>query len=473
MGRLLATLLLGPALLATAPRVARAPEDERPNLLVLITDDQRWDMLGKLKPELVTPEMDRLAAAGTHFLNAFVTTPICAASRASLLTGVHERTHRFTFITPPLDDHFVDASYPALLRAAGYRTGYVGKFGVGTHPGAVERMFDRFEPLGMPYWRDDGQGGKKHLSDLTGERAVAFLREAGDEPFCLTVGFNAPHADDGEPLQYFWPPSADELYVDHDPPRPPNSSGRFYDALPDYLRDGTMNRDRWQWRFNYEKKRKRMTVGYYRMISGIDRVIGRLRTALEETGHAEDTVIVLMGDNGYFLGERGYAGKWLPHEPSIRVPLVVTDPRIGTDEHGLESTALVTNLDLPATLLDLAGVPLPEGMQGASLVPFLRNKPPSAWREDIFVEHLMMHPRIRKHEGVRNSRYKYARYFESNPLLEELYDLVRDPLETTNLASDPEYNGLLGELRERTDELRDAYGGEFDASLWRGGDGSR
>ncbi len=440
----------------------------QPNILVIITDDQRHDMLGAVTPHLVTPEMDRLATQGVHFRNAFVTTSICAASRASILTGLHERTHRFTFITPPLAERFVDRSYPVLLRQAGYRTGYVGKFGVKTNPGATSKLFDTFEPLNRnPYWKTQKDGTRRHLTDITADRAVDFIVANDARPFCLTIGFNAPHAEDVDPQQYFWPPSADALYKDLRPKDPPTSEPEFYDNLHPYLRDGTMNRDRWQWRFNFGPKRRSMTRGYYRMISGVDRAIGRIRKSLRAAEAAANTVILLIGDNGYFLGERGYAGKWLPHEPSIRVPLLLFDPRVDGARRGIAPTEMALNIDLAPTILDLANVPTPASMQGRSLLSLARGETPLDWRKDIFIEHLMMHPRIRKHEGVRTERYKYTRYFEAVPVFEELYDLDTDPHETTNLILNPDKAEVARALRQRTDELRDQYGGEFSARLWK------
>jgi len=455
-----------PAAFAFACAVAAGAE--RPNLILYITDDQRFDMMGNVTPHLITPEMDRLVEQGVRFENAFVTTSICAASRASILTGLHERTHRYTFMTPRLADSLVDASYPKLLRDAGYRTGYVGKFGVDTREGATARMFDSFVPVGRsPYWKTLPDGSRRHATDIAGDRAIEFIEEsvAGDAPFCLTLGFNAPHADDLDPLQYPTPPSAAELYRDLNPPPPPNGSQDFYDQLPAYLRDGTMNRDRWQWRFSFGPKRREMTRGYYRLISGADQVIGRIREALESAGVADETVILLIGDNGYFLGERGYAGKWLPHEPSIRVPLVMMDPR--GEAAGRKPERFALNIDVPATLLDLAGVDPPAGMSGRSLVPLARGEAPEDWRRHVFIEHLMMHPRIRKFEGVRSERYKYARYFEANPVLEELYDLDSDPGETTNLVNHPEHAEALKRMRRLTREDVERYGGEFSARLWK------
>ena len=458
----LAALLLLP--MGCAPAHDTADPDLRPNIIFIVTDDQRFDMLGTVNPLLHTPQMDRLAAAGIRFEHAFVTTSICAASRASLLTGTVERTHRFTFNTPPLSTSMTDQSYATLMRAAGYRTGFVGKFGMVVEPGAIDTMFDAFIPLyPNPYFKVQADRSLRHLTDITGDEAIAFLRaNPPGQPFMLSVSFNAPHAEDNDERQYIWPTAMDGLYQDTTIPDPPLSDPTFFEALPAFLKDPeiNMNRYRWFWRFDTPEKAKRMTRGYFRMISGVDAAIGRVRDELERLDLADNTVLILMGDNGYFLGERGYAGKWLPYEPSIRVPLLVFDPRRSSPV-GLQPTQMVLNIDIAPTLLDLAGLPVPAVMQGRSLVPLLRGEEPEDWRTDFFVEHLMEHKQIVKHEGVRGQRYKYARYFELDPVYEELYDLENDPLETKNLARDPAYAEVLARLRTRCDELRDRYGGPY------------
>ncbi|NKB89066.1 MAG: sulfatase-like hydrolase/transferase [Acidobacteria bacterium] len=416
-------------------------------------------MLGSLHPVLETPTMDRLAAEGLRFENAFVTSPICTASRASLLTGVVERTHQFTFGTPPLASRFTDQSYPALLGEAGYQTGFVGKFGVSTEPGAIESMFDTHIPfVAAPYFREQEDGSLRHLTDITADHALDYLRSVDSRrPFALTLSFNAPHADDGEELQYFWPEALDAMYVDDVLPETPLSEPEFFDALPGFLREASLNRMRWFWRFDQPDKAERMVKGYLRMITGVDAAIGRVLAELDALDLAPNTVVILMGDNGYFLGERGYAGKWLPYETSIRVPLLIFDPRSTAETRGLIPAWPVLNIDIAPTLLDLAGVTIPSTMQGTSLAAIIRGDSPEYWRSDFFVEHLMEHESIPKHEGVRGERYKYARYFEQDPVYEEIYDLHADPLETTNLATDPGYRGLLDELRARTAELAAIY----------------
>src|SRR5262245_61600995 len=188
---------------------------DRPNIVFLLADDMRWDIMGCAgNPIIQTPHIDALAKDGTRFKNAFVTTSICAASRASILTGLYERTHRFTFGTKPITAEHVAISYPALLRKAGYRTGFVGKFGVGVPTGAEKQMFDSFAPLNRtPYWKKQADGTLKHLTDIEGEAAIGFINAAKpNEPFCLSVSFNAPHAEDNDPKQYFWQKEVDHLY---------------------------------------------------------------------------------------------------------------------------------------------------------------------------------------------------------------------------------------------------------------------
>ena len=439
--------------------------DETPNLLFIITDDQRFDMMGVVNPMLQTPNMDRLATDGVRFEHAFVTTPICAASRASLLTGLVERTHQFTFGTPPFKNELVGVSYPTLLREAGYRTGMVGKFGVRTEPGATDRMFDVFETFAAaPYIREAEDGTMRHLTDITTDRAIEFLRSSDPEaPFALTLSFNAPHADDGDDRQFIWPEALDSLYADVDLPTPPLSDPAFFEALPEFQKEESLNRVRWYWRFDTPEKAEHMTKGHLRMISGVDAGIGRVLDELESLGLTDNTVVILMGDNGYFLGERGYAGKWTPHELSIRVPLVVFDPRTDSRARGLNPSMPVLNIDVAPTLLDLAGIDIPTSMQGKSLVSIVDGRSPRDWRTDFFVEHLFNHPQIPKHEGVRGERYKYARYFEQQPVFEELYDLRNDPQEARNLAENPAYGDVLTEMRRRTDELQTEYGGAYVA----------
>lgn len=440
-----ATSLL--ALLCAAQLTADAPRP--PSVLLVITDDQRNDMLSCAgHPILETPAMDALAARGARFENAFVTTPICAASRATILASRYEASHGFTFGKDPLPKALTDESWPALLRRAGWRTGHIGKWGMRTEvqPGS---FLDVFKPMTAPYWRTTQDGKRRHQTNHAGDEALAFLDALEDgDPFALTVSFNAPHAEDSNPAQYLWPDEEDGLYRDVDVPLPALASEAAWRALPPFLHTA-MGRKRWGWRFDTEEKRVQMTLGYYRMIAGVDRNLRRILDRLGELGRTQDTVIVLLGDNGYFLGERGLAGKWLIYEEAIRVPMIVVDPRVREEHRGRVPEAMVLNVDVGPTILDLLGQAVPDAYQGASLAPWLAGEP-GTWRSEFLVEHHMDNQLIPKHRGLRGERWVYSQFYEEEPAYEVLFDLRSDPKQLRNLAGEPEHAEVLRAMRERT-----------------------
>jgi arylsulfatase A-like enzyme len=425
-------------------------QTQKPNIIFILTDDHRWDALGFAgNPIIQTPEMDRLAAEGKFFENAFVTTPICAASRASILTGMYERTHGYTFGQGDIKQLFMDQSYPMLLKGSGYFTGFFGKFGV--NYAGFDKLFD----VGESYDRNGafkdrrGYFFKKidqdtvHLTRYTGQQAIDFIRESpAEKPFMLSLSFSAPHAHDPAELQYFWSPEFDTMYQDLVIPEPIMAADSDFLAQPEYVRKGE-NRTRWHWRYDTPEKYQHSVKGYYRMISEIDAEIGKIRKALEEKGLDENTVIILMGDNGYFLGERQLAGKWLMYDNSLRVPLIVFDPR---EKGGKRVDSFGLNIDVPSTILDLAGIPQPHSWQGVSL-----NSPQIAQRKEFLTEHLWQTPIIPPSEAIRTERWKYFRYI-NDPAHEELYDLSVDPLEKNNLANDPGHQTILTQLREKLEE---------------------
>ncbi len=433
-----------------------AKRTDRPNIIFLVTDDQRWDTLGCAGNRIIqTPQMDALAKGGIRFENAFVTTSICMASRASMFTGQYERRHGCTFGKPPLSDQAWAMSYPALLRKAGYRTGFIGKFGVRVRD--AKSRFDVWH--GFPgqgkYEHKDKAGRPKHLTSIMADQAVAFLRGCkSNQPFCLSVSFKAPHCQDGDPRQFIYDPAYAPLYKDATIPVPKTAAPRYFEALPEFLRE-TEGRKRWELRFSTPEQYQETVKSYYRLITGVDTAIGRIRRALADGELAENTVIVLIGDNGFYLGERGLAGKWYAHEVSIRVPLIVHDPRAPASRRGKTLKPMALNIDMAPTLLSLAGVPAPACMQGKSLVP-LMDGTAGPWRKDFFYEHLFERDNIPKSEGVRTTRWKYIRYFEQEPVYEELYDLERDPHEENNLVAASSHRDVLASLRKRCDELREA-----------------
>lgn len=429
----------------------------QPNIVFILTDDQRWDTLGCAgNPIIQTPHLDEIARQGIRFSNMFATSPVCAASRASIFTGLYERTHGFTFKTPPLASCYTDISYPKLLKEAGYQTGFVGKFGIRTGEDNIRNMFDHFVPLNRnPYFKKQPDGTEKHLTDIEGENAIAFLDTITKEkPFCLSVSFNAPHAEDDDPQQYFWQKEMDELYKDVTIPVPETMDDEFFNRHPEFLKQ-SLSRVRFNWRFDDPQKYQEMVKGYYRMISGVDMVVGRICQALEARGLADNTIIIFTSDNGYFLGERGFADKWYLYEYSLRVPLLIFDPRVPKERRGVIVKQTALNVDMAPTILNLAGVDVPDSMQGSSLVPLLNGETQLDWREEFYAEHLFNNPQIPKSEGIRTERYTLIDWFEHN--YKELYDHHIDFDQIKNLVNDPHYTQILERLEKRTEQFRKMY----------------
>jgi arylsulfatase A-like enzyme len=193
------------------------------------------------------------------------------------------------------------------------------------------------------------------------------------------------------------------------------------------------------------------------MLTGMDGVIGRVLKELKKQGLADNTIVVYMADNGYYMGDRGFAGKWSHYEQSLRVPMIIHDPRLPKAQRGRVVDPMALNIDLPSTFLDWAGVKPPASYQGRSLAPIVNGKTPP-WRDDFFCEHLHLHPTI-TWEGVRNKRYIYARYFDQDPAYEFLHDLEKDPDQLTNFAGDAKYADILSKMRRRCAELVKQHGG--------------
>jgi arylsulfatase A-like enzyme len=442
-----------------AEKVAR-----RPNILFFLIDDQRNDTLGCAgHPIIKTPVIDRLAATGVRFRNAFVTSPICPASRASILTGLTERTHGYTFGTPPVPENYGQTSYPLLLKQAGYRTGFFGKYGVAMKV-SPERMFDEFAEQDRPYWRNG-----RHIDEINVERAVEFLHgSSAEQPFCLSVSFSSVHAEDDNktPGQKGHFPVIDavkDMYQNVEIPAPRLHDPAIFENLPEFLRK-SMNRQRYFWSWDTPEKYQQNMRAYFAMISGVDLMIGRVLDKLSE-GVVDNTVIIYASDNGNYMGERGLAGKWSHFEQSLRIPLIIHDPRLPAAKRGHVLNPMALNLDIPATILDYAGVKIPKRYQGCSLVPLVRDDKLGPWRTDFFCEHLMNHADLPKWEGVRGQHSVYARYFEQTPPYEFLHDLKTDPDQLTNLVSNPSSHSLLVQMRKRCDELKDKYSkAEHDAA---------
>ncbi|PYJ81635.1 MAG: hypothetical protein DME22_20705 [Verrucomicrobia bacterium] len=266
------------------------------------------------------------------------------------------------------------------------------------------------------------------------------------EPFCLSISFNAPHARDGKPREFQPDPRDEPLYAGDPIPVPKTASDKYFRLLPEFAQKSE-GRRRWAKRFATPEMFQNTMRDYYRLVTGIDREVGRIVAKLAGRGLADNTVIIFTSDNGWFAGERGMADKWLMYEESIRVPLIIFDPRAPRSKRGRIVDALTLNLDFAPTMLELAGVAVPAGMQGRSLVPLLIGRRPTDWRTDFFYEHHYGPNIIPPSEGIRAERWAYLRWLGPNPESEELYDVQADPLEQRNLAADPAYTATLDSLR--------------------------
>jgi arylsulfatase A-like enzyme len=445
---MLASLLLVCHATSQEPAVAAKPA--RPNVLLLYADDWRHDTLGCAgHPVVRTPQLDQLARDGVRFTHANVTTAVCGISRASLLTGQWMSRHGCrdfgTWQTPWAE------TLPGLLRANGYHTGHVGKWHNGAFPA------DRYD-VGMSYhgkhWYPDGKGGRLHVTQRNERDALAFLRERPkDRPFALTVAFFATHAVDGDPEQFLPQPASMALYEDVDIPVPANANEASWRRLPPFFTDANEGRNRWRWRFDTPEKYQRMMKNYLRLASEVDAACGRIVAELAAQGVLEQTIVVFTTDNGYYHGEHGLADKWYPHQESIRVPLIVRDPRLPTARRGVLNDELVLSVDVTPTLLAAAGIQVPAGMQGSDMSQLYLASVPPPWRSEFFYEH----PTLQNASFIPASRalvqkdWKYIVWPEHD--VEQLFHLAADPQEERDVAGDAAHAERLVAMRARLREL--------------------
>jgi arylsulfatase A-like enzyme len=423
--------------------------ETRPNIILILADDLRYDALGCMgNRNLRTPNIDRLASRGTLFRNSFCTTAICPVSRTSIITGQYERRHKIADFSTPLRPKQLAHTYPVLLRQHGYRTGFIGKWGLGDPLPADQFDFFRgFSGQGTYFPRGkEGMPGE-HLTAKQATQAVEFLEGCSSgTPFVLQISTKAPHVQDGDLKRPFPPdPKTESLFRDVTIPKPSTATEADFQALPEFLRMSEA-RVRWQNRFSNDDLYQRMVKDYYRLIVGVDELVGTVLHKLEEKNLASNTVVLFTSDNGFYLGDRGLAGKWFMHEESMRVPLIIADFRHTQPRSAKARSELVLNIDLAPTILDLAHVAAPPEMQGRSLVPLIEGQH-VAWRDHFFYEHRFKHPKIPMSEGIRTTDWKYVRYTTVRPVYEELFDLKQDPLERHNLAPDPAAKNELVALR--------------------------
>ncbi|QDS98769.1 sulfatase family protein [Adhaeretor mobilis] len=424
------------------------------NILVLYADDWRHDTLGVAgNPVVQTPVLDELASQGMRFTQNCVTTSICGVSRATLFTGQWMSRHgneAFGPFNTPWSQ-----TYPGLLREHGYYIGHVGKWHNGKFPA---KNFDFGRSYHGTHWMELPDGSKVHVTKRNENDSLEFLRtRPSEKPFCLTVAFFANHAEDRNPLQFLPQPESMELYKDTLIPVPPNATDESFHRLPEFVATETNEgRNRWHWRFDTPEKYQTMMKNYYRLATEVDSTCGRILEELKRQGVFENTLVIFTTDNGYYHAEHGLADKWYPHQESIRVPLIIRDPRMPKMCHGASNEEFTLSVDLAPTILQAAGISVPKSMQGQDISPLYLADTKPAWREEFFYEH----PTLRNIDFIPSSqalvrrgwKYFYWPDFDRD----QLFDLKSDPREEHDLAAAPEQSKRLTEMRARFVELRAA-----------------
>ncbi len=451
------------AILALARTSSGQQQNQRtkPNVIFILSDDHRYDFMGFMgKPEfLETPNMDRLANEGAHFENAFVTTSLCSPSRASILTGLYTHKHGIVDNQAPMPKGLT--FFPQYLQKAGYKTAFMGKWHMGHESDDPKPGFDKwvsFPGQGVyydPTFNIDGKHEKVegYITDILTDFAVDWLQQVHDQPFFLYLSHKAVHAmfkpakrhlGKYDNVKITYPPSmanTEENY--RGKPRWVREQRNSWHGV-DYMYHGQMDFDTFYRR-------------YCETLLAVDESIGRILKTLEQLGIAQNTLVLYMGDNGFSFGEHGLIDKRQMYEESMRVPLLAYAP--GMIEPGTKIKHLVQNIDIGPTVLEAAGLEVPEHMDGMSFLPLMQGKD-VPWRDAVFYEYYWERnfPQTPTVHGIRTDRYKYMHYYGIWDI-DELYDLQNDPYEMHNLINDPKYQDLIKQLNKRVFDWLEQTGG--------------
>ena len=484
------------------------PKPDRPNILFIFTDDHATQAISAYGSKInQTPNIDRIAKEGMLFQNSFCTNSICAPSRAVILTG------KFSHLNGILDNRqrfdSTQQTFPKLLQKAGYETAMIGKWHLKTQPTGFD--YWKVLPGQGHYYNPDFRTPEGriqtegYVTDIVTDFSLDWLKNGRDpnKPFLLMSQHKAPHR--------VWAPGPDHLdmYADTQIPEPntlfddyaTRASGAknqemeidrhmdmWYDlfvrqdsansppnrrnaARRNYNRMTAEQRAAWDAAFDPENeafmaanlsgeelvrwKYQRYLKNYLRCIASVDDNIGRILDYLEESGLAENTIVVYSSDQGFYLGEHGWFDKRWMYEESLKMPLIVRWP--GKVTPGSVNTDLVQNVDYAETFLEAAGVSIPQDMQGESLVPLLTGNTPDDWRNSIYYQYFEFpgaHS-VPKHRGVRTQRHKLIHYYELDEW--ELFDLQEDPQEMNNIYSDPEQQMGVIDMQQELARLRRYY----------------
>ncbi|NNE94636.1 MAG: sulfatase [Acidimicrobiales bacterium] len=463
-----------------------------PNLLFIMSDDHAAHAISAYGSLInSTPNLDRIAEIGMRFDSCFCTNSICTPSRAAVLTGTYNHVNRVTTLDTPMDNDLL--TFPKLFQQAGYQTALIGKWHLGHGP--------RHDPTGFDFWRvlpgqghyhnpvmlqsrTDGAPGYDvverggYVTDLITDDSLQWLDGIDrSRPWLLMTHHKAPHRT--------WEPSREHftLYDDVDIPEPATmfddhaTRAAVVQAMEMRLVDldpivdlkapvpaGLSHEEEIRWRY------QRYIKDYLRTIASIDDNVGRMLDYLDETGQADNTIVVYTSDQGFFLGDHGWFDKRLMYEESLRMPFVMRDPnRI---QAGSVQDAMVLNVDFAPTFCELAGIEIPVEMQGTSFAPLLEGQTPPDWQASMYYRYWMHRDRahnVPAHYGVRTSSHKLICYYNDpldqqgangpiDPVEWELYDLEADPMEITNVYGHAGYATVQSELEAELARLQHQLG---------------
>jgi N-acetylglucosamine-6-sulfatase len=432
---------------------ARAQAEDRPNIVFVITDDQRWDCLSIVgHPFLKTPNIDRLGREGAVFKNYFVTLPLCSPSRASILTGQYANRHGIVDNKDRAAESHTLVTFPMRLQKAGYETAIFGKWHMGVDP-SPRPGFDRWVVCPgqgryeNPIFNEDGKRVEKqgYFTDLVSEMAVEYIRTKHEKPFMLWVGHKAVHTNVVPADRH------KDLYKDDLLP----TVESYWDDMkgkPALTRPLTQPMEKGHPAFGVTDDFVRRQL---RSIQSVDDGIGKMLKALEDTGQLESTIFVYTSDNGFFFNEHHLGDKRCPYEESVRAPFLVRYPK--RVKAGTVLDQMVLNIDVAPTFLELAGAEISSDMQGKSMLPLFADS--SAKGRDSILLQYFYEPKYENVPGwwaVRTPRFKYIEY-DGFAGMEEMYDLQSDPHEMKNLVNQEAQAEQVKKLKTELARLKDEY----------------
>jgi len=489
-----ALITAGAGIISCAPQQKEA---QRPNILFIFSDDHATHAIGAYGPKhnnpelhkyVQTPNLDRLANEGMLFTNVFCGNSICGPSRATILTGKH--SHLNGMLNNDTIFNGAQQTFPKLLQQGGYETAWIGKWHLFSEPTG----FDHWQILDNPgqqgsYYNPiigspDGQEKVTgHTATIITDRAIEWLRSKRntDKPFFLAYSHKTPHRE--------WVPGPEEyeLYKDETLPHPAN----FYDdyttrssalkvqemEVARHMNEqdlklvppGYLNREQLaQFNAAYaaeneafkaanltgkalaEWNYQRYVKDYLRSVTSMDKEIGRMLDFLEESGLASNTIVIYSSDQGFYLGDHGWFDKRWMYEESLRMPLIIRWPDVTSAAS--RNGNIIQNTDYAATFLDMAGLKVPDDIQGESIVPLLNGNDPENWR-DVAYYHYYAYPdwhMVQPHIGIRTDRYKLIHFYTTDEW--ELFDLETDPDEMQNVYTNPAYANIVSDMSDRLDK---------------------